>query len=79
MLALEQVSVINDLKGTKECRNKGKAVKKQSFSNKTESEFLKGCTEHVLQFCRNSGFLPGGGRNDDVEPLDFNQLKIGLS
>ena len=33
-LALEQASVVNDLKGTKECRNKGKAVKKQQFSHK---------------------------------------------
>ena len=29
MLALKQVSVINDLKGRKDCRNEGKAVKKQ--------------------------------------------------
>ena len=33
-LALEQVSVINDLKGTKECRNKEKAVKKQWFCDR---------------------------------------------
>jgi len=32
MLALEQVSVINDLKGTKECRNK------QLFSGKRNNE-----------------------------------------
>jgi len=34
MPALEQVSVMNDLKGRegKECRNKGKAIKKQLFS-----------------------------------------------
>ena len=29
MLALKQVSVINDLKGRKDCRHEGKAVKKQ--------------------------------------------------
>lgn len=29
MLALQNVSVINDLKGIKGCRNRGKAVKKQ--------------------------------------------------
>ena len=28
MLALEQVLVINDLKGTRECRNREKAVKR---------------------------------------------------
>ena len=37
MLALEQVSVINDLKGTKGFRNKEKAIKKQQFPDKTES------------------------------------------
>ena len=34
VLALEQVSVINDLKGTKEFRNRRKAVKKQQLSYK---------------------------------------------
>ena len=29
MLVLKQVSVINDLKGRKDCRHEGKAVKKQ--------------------------------------------------
>ena len=29
MLALKQVSVINDLEGRKDCRNEGKADKKQ--------------------------------------------------
>ena len=34
MLALEQVSVINDLKGTKECRNKGLLSGKRSNNSK---------------------------------------------
>ena len=33
---LEQVSVIKDLKGSEGSRNKGKAVKKQQFKDKTE-------------------------------------------
>ena len=36
MLALEQVSIINNLKGTKECRNREKAAKQQ-YSDKAES------------------------------------------
>ena len=32
MLALQHVSVINDLKGIKECRDKGKAVKQRKRS-----------------------------------------------
>ena len=37
MLALEQVSVINDLKGTKECRNRESKTVKEQGSDKAES------------------------------------------
>ena len=41
MLALEQVSVINDLKGTKECRNTQLLAGKRSNSSKDNLPVVK--------------------------------------
>ena len=49
MLALEQLSVITDLKRTKECRNRGKAVKKQQFGDKRGlSSFLRDTQANLI-------------------------------
>ena len=57
MFVFEQVSVINDVKETREGRNKGKAVKKQQFRDKTESSSSSRAIHNNLtqisEFCRN--------------------------
>ena len=56
MLTLEQLSVITDLKGTKECRNRGKAVKKQQFGDKRSlSSFLRDALTNLILTSGNLG------------------------
>lgn len=56
MLALQNVSVINDLKGIKGCRNRGKAVKKQQFGDKRGlSSFLRDALTNLILTSGNLG------------------------
>ena len=56
VLALEQLSVITDLKGTKECRNRGKAVKKQFGDKKGLSSFLRDAQTNLILTSGDLGF-----------------------
>lgn len=76
MLDLEQVSMINDLKGMKEQR-KGSQIK---HSDKAESYFSSRDIQNNI-----SGFFKelmpssmGKAQNDDVDPPDLRQLKSEL-
>ena len=68
------------LREVRKCRNKGKAVKNNSLVIKQSPSSSSGdiCNNQiqVFEFCRNQGPQPGGGWNDDVDPPDFNQLKV---
>ena len=66
----------------RKCRNKGKVVKKQSFKiQQSPGSFFKEFTQQSDTNLSSTGTrppLPGGGWNDDVDPPNFNQLKLGL-
>ena len=72
----------------RKCRNKGKVVKKQSFKiqqkKKKYNRVLVPSPRYTQQSDTNLSSTgtrsphPGGGWNDDVDPPNFNQLKLGL-
>ena len=73
MLALEQVLGVNDLTGIRKCRrSNNSAVTKQGLSSSS-----RGCIIFIFEAYGIEGPHPGAGWNDDVDPLDFNQLKHG--
>ena len=77
MLACEQVSVISNLKGTKECRNREKAVKQQC--NDRVLVPLYGV--YIIIYLWVLQELRPSFRWRivyDTDSLDFNQLKLGL-
>ena len=78
MLTLEQVSVINDLKGTKEGGNREKAVKQQC-SNKAVA-LLAGLADGLVQDAVVSLLLLDGGeqvRHDPREELEVLLQELG--
>lgn len=79
MLALEQVSVTDVLKGMQKQR---KSSQETIIQNTTESWFLlKGYTQQSDTNLSSTGTRsphPGGGWNDNVDAPNFNHPKLGL-
>ena len=76
MFALQQVSVINPKAGNVETREE------QSRNNSAVLGHPPGYSRdthniYIFEFLRNEGPYPGRGWNDDVDPPDFSQLKLG--
>ena len=78
MPVLEQVSVINDLKGTKECRNRKKAVKLQCSDKASPSSSSRDIHINISLSSAGTKAPPRWRMKDDVDPSDFNQLRLGL-
>ena len=72
MLALEQVSVINDLKRTKGRKSREKANNSSVIKQSPSSP------QGIYSSAGTKAPHPGGAWNDDVDPPDIHQLKPGL-